>query len=281
MRAADSRRYANPVRLVAHRSRLFTKATGCGRGHERRQRAREPGHMPGCALDFNRRLQTLAARLDRSLYSGASVRLRARRSSASLAHRPRCLLRQSTHTLGAPAASQASTRHRSAGFLLVRERWRPGECGFLSWRVAVCGVASSAGDPRPCRVLQGAMKSEQSKGPLQHSGAAVAVGMGWFGVAWAARCVFTVNSTAIGKNNDAADRPGPAAYKPQEVVQRVPDDTPSPPRCSGPERAGPKHRGRIMRSGPLALHPCQPGSTSYPVTSLALALALEPNHPGR
>ena len=54
------------------------------------------------------------------------------------------------------------------------------------------------------------------KDPLHNSGEAVAVGSGW-----AARRLFAANSTAIGKKNNAADRPSPADHRPQGVVQRV------------------------------------------------------------
>ena len=53
--------------------------------------------------------------------------------------------------------------------------------------------------------------------PLHDSGEAVAVGPGW-----AARRLFAANSTAIGKKNNAADRPSPADHRPQRVMQRVP-----------------------------------------------------------
>jgi hypothetical protein len=52
--------------------------------------------------------------------------------------------------------------------------------------------------------------------PLHNSGEAVAVGSGW-----AARRLFAANSTAIGKKNNAADRPSPADHRPQGVMQRV------------------------------------------------------------
>ena len=53
--------------------------------------------------------------------------------------------------------------------------------------------------------------------PLHNSGEAVAVGSGW-----AARRLFAANSTAIGKKNNAADRPSPVDHRPQGVMQRVP-----------------------------------------------------------
>ena len=55
-----------------------------------------------------------------------------------------------------------------------------------------------------------------SKDPLHNFGEAVAVGSGW-----AAKRLFTVNSTAIGKKSNAADRPSPADHRPQGVMQRV------------------------------------------------------------
>jgi general secretion pathway protein K len=55
------------------------------------------------------------------------------------------------------------------------------------------------------------------KEPLYHSGEAVAVGSGW-----AARRLFAANSRAIGKKNNAADRPSPADHRPQGVMQRLP-----------------------------------------------------------
>ena len=54
------------------------------------------------------------------------------------------------------------------------------------------------------------------KDPLHNSGEAVAVGSGW-----AARRLFAANSTAIGKKNNAADRPSPVDHGPQGVMQRV------------------------------------------------------------
>ena len=54
------------------------------------------------------------------------------------------------------------------------------------------------------------------KDPLHNSGEAVTVGSGW-----AARRLFAANSTAIGKKNNATDRPSPADHRPQGVVQRV------------------------------------------------------------
>ena len=45
----------------------------------------------------------------------------------------------------------------------------------------------------------------KARDPLHNSGEAVAVGSGW-----AARRLFAANSTAIGKKNNAADRPSPA-----------------------------------------------------------------------
>ena len=56
-----------------------------------------------------------------------------------------------------------------------------------------------------------------SRDPLHNSGAAVACGSGR-----AARCLFAANSTAIGKENNAVDRPSPRDHRPQGVMQRVP-----------------------------------------------------------
>ncbi len=56
-----------------------------------------------------------------------------------------------------------------------------------------------------------------ARDPLHNSGEAVAVGSGW-----AARRLFAGNSPAIAKKNNAADRPSPADYRPQGVMQRVP-----------------------------------------------------------
>ena len=42
------------------------------------------------------------------------------------------------------------------------------------------------------------------------------------GSGWAARRLFAANSTAIGKKNNAADRPSPVDHRPQGVMQRVP-----------------------------------------------------------
>ena len=53
--------------------------------------------------------------------------------------------------------------------------------------------------------------------PLHNSCESVAAGSGW-----AARRLFAANSPAIGKKNNAADRPSPADHRPQGVVQRVP-----------------------------------------------------------
>ena len=55
---------------------------------------------------------------------------------------------------------------------------------------------------------------------LHNSGEAVAVGSGW-----AARRLFAANSKAIGKKNNAADRPSPADHRPQGVMQRLPKVT--------------------------------------------------------
>ena len=41
------------------------------------------------------------------------------------------------------------------------------------------------------------------------------------GSGWAARRLFVANSTAIGKKNNAADRPSPVDHRPQRLMQRV------------------------------------------------------------
>ena len=41
------------------------------------------------------------------------------------------------------------------------------------------------------------------------------------GSGWAARRLFAANSMAIGKKNNAADRPGPRYHRPQGVMQRA------------------------------------------------------------
>ena len=41
------------------------------------------------------------------------------------------------------------------------------------------------------------------------------------GLGWAARRLFAVNSPAIDKKNNAADRPSPVDHRPQEVMQRA------------------------------------------------------------
>ena len=64
----------------------------------------------------------------------------------------------------------------------------------------------------------------RSRDALHNSGEAVVGGSGW-----AARRLFAVNSTAIGKKNNAADRPSPANHSPQGVVQSIPGDAPSEP----------------------------------------------------
>ena len=56
-----------------------------------------------------------------------------------------------------------------------------------------------------------------SRDPLHNPREAVAAGWGW-----AARRLFAANSRAIGKKNNAADRPIPADHRPQGVMQRVP-----------------------------------------------------------
>ena len=58
----------------------------------------------------------------------------------------------------------------------------------------------------------------EARDALHNSGEAVAVGSGW-----AARRLFAANSTAIGNKNNAADRPSPADYRSQGVVQSVPN----------------------------------------------------------
>ena len=54
------------------------------------------------------------------------------------------------------------------------------------------------------------------KDPLHNSGGVVVRGSGW-----AARRLFAANSMAIGKKNNAADRPSPRYHRPQGVMQRV------------------------------------------------------------
>ena len=54
------------------------------------------------------------------------------------------------------------------------------------------------------------------KDPLHNSCESVAAGSGW-----AARRLFAVNSPAIDKKNNAADRPRPVDHSPQGVMQRV------------------------------------------------------------
>jgi hypothetical protein len=51
------------------------------------------------------------------------------------------------------------------------------------------------------------------KESLHNSGEAVAVGSGW-----AARRLFAANGKAIGKKNNAVDRPSPADHRPQGVM---------------------------------------------------------------
>ena len=58
---------------------------------------------------------------------------------------------------------------------------------------------------------------DAAREPLHNSGEAVAVGSGW-----ATRRLFAANSMAIGKKNNAVDRPSPADHRPQGVVQRFP-----------------------------------------------------------
>ena len=60
--------------------------------------------------------------------------------------------------------------------------------------------------------------------PLHNSGGAVVRGSGW-----AARRLFAANSIAIGKKNNAADRPSPRYHRPQGVMQRVPSAGDTPP----------------------------------------------------
>jgi hypothetical protein len=54
------------------------------------------------------------------------------------------------------------------------------------------------------------------KNPLHNSGEALVCGS-----RWAARRLFAVNSPAIGKKNNAADRSSPRHHRPQGVIQRV------------------------------------------------------------
>ena len=58
-----------------------------------------------------------------------------------------------------------------------------------------------------------------ARDPLHNSGGTVIRGSGW-----AARRLFAANSPAIGKKNNAADRPSPRYHRPQGVMQRVPMD---------------------------------------------------------
>ena len=53
--------------------------------------------------------------------------------------------------------------------------------------------------------------------PLQNSGESVPVGS-----RWVARRLFAVNSTAVGKKNNAVDRPSLDDLRSQGVMQRVP-----------------------------------------------------------
>ena len=66
-------------------------------------------------------------------------------------------------------------------------------------------------------VQQNVQLAVQARDALRNSGEAVAVGSGW-----AARRLFAANSTAIGKKNNAADRPNPADHRPQGVMQSIP-----------------------------------------------------------
>ena len=59
--------------------------------------------------------------------------------------------------------------------------------------------------------------AEAARDPLHNSCESVAAGSGW-----AARRLFAVNSPAIDKKNNAADRPSPADQRPQGVMQWVP-----------------------------------------------------------
>ena len=73
----------------------------------------------------------------------------------------------------------------------------------------------------------------RGRDPLHNSCESVAAGSGW-----AARRLFAVNSSAIAKKNNAADRPSPVDHRPQGVMQRVPRgritiaELPTRSRCS-------------------------------------------------
>ncbi len=77
--------------------------------------------------------------------------------------------------------------------------WACGLAGAVRLGTARCQPASRARDA------------------LHNSGGTVVRGSGW-----AARRLFAANSIAIGKKNNAADRPSPRYHKPQGVMQRVP-----------------------------------------------------------
>ena len=66
------------------------------------------------------------------------------------------------------------------------------------------------------RKLSTDLEKPNLKDPLHNSCESVAAGSGW-----AARRLFAVNSPAIGKKNNAADRPSPVDHRPQGVMQRV------------------------------------------------------------
>ncbi len=79
---------------------------------------------------------------------------------------------------------------------------RPATETLVTWALDVLLAPDFAGQPRD---------------PLHNSGEAVACGSGR-----AARRLFATNSTAIGKKNNAVDRPSPRDHRPHGVMQRVP-----------------------------------------------------------